>query len=55
MNAQVDNFVESVETQAQVDYVKTLGDVAIRGYFFSRPLPMLDYESLLDKYLSSGG
>ena len=45
--------VEGVETQAQVDYVKTLGDVAIQGYFFSRPLPIPEYESLLDKYLST--
>ena len=51
----MDVVIEGVETQAQVDYVKTLGEVAIQGYFFSRPLPIPDYESLLDKYLSSGG
>lgn len=44
--------VEGVETQAQSDYVASLGDVAIQGYFFSRPLPIPDYEKLLDKYLS---
>lgn len=44
--------VEGVETQAQADYVASLGDVAIQGYFFSRPLPIPDYEKLLDKYLS---
>ncbi len=26
------------------------GDVSIQGYYFSRPLPMPDYEKLLDKY-----
>ena len=44
--------VEGVETQAQLDYVASLGNVHIQGYFFSRPLPIPDYEALLDKYLS---
>ena len=44
--------VEGVETQAQADYVSSLGEVSIQGYFFSRPLPIPDYEKLLDKYLS---
>lgn len=44
--------VEGVETQAQYDFVASLGDVAIQGYFFSRPLPIKDYEILLDKYNS---
>jgi EAL domain-containing protein (putative c-di-GMP-specific phosphodiesterase class I) len=43
--------VEGVETQAQADYVASLGDVSIQGYYFSRPLPIKDYEKLLDKYL----
>ena len=49
----MDVVVEGVETQRQVDYVASLGDVAIQGYFFSKPLPIPDYESLLDKYLPS--
>lgn len=44
--------VEGVETQAQADYVASLGDVSIQGYFFSRPLPIPEYEKLLDKYLA---
>lgn len=47
----IDVVVEGVETQVQCDYVASLGDVAIQGYFFSRPLPLKDYEVLLDKYL----
>ncbi|MBD3878279.1 MAG: EAL domain-containing protein [Quinella sp. 1Q5] len=43
--------VEGVETQFQCDYVASLGEVTIQGYFFSRPLPIRDYEALLDKYL----
>lgn len=44
--------VEGVETEKQCNYVAGLGngDVAIQGYYFSRPLPMQDYEKLLDKY-----
>lgn len=44
--------VEGVETQKQCDYVASLGDgdVAIQGYYFSRPLPMSDFEKLLEKY-----
>lgn len=42
--------VEGVETERQCDYVASLGDVAIQGYYFSRPLPMPEYEKLLDKY-----
>ena len=43
--------VEGVETKAQLDYVASLGEVAIQGYYFSRPLPIPNYEELLDKYL----
>ena len=44
--------VEGVETQKQCDYVASLGDgdVSIQGYYFSRPLPMPDFEKLLEKY-----
>ncbi|MBO4780417.1 MAG: EAL domain-containing protein [Selenomonadaceae bacterium] len=44
--------VEGVETKTQADYVASLGEVAIQGYYFSRPLPIADYEKLLDKYLT---
>lgn len=43
--------VEGVETQKQCDYIASLGEVAIQGYFFSKPLPIRDFEELLDKYL----
>lgn len=47
--------VEGVETQYQCNYVAGLGnEVSIQGYFFSRPLPIRDYEKLLDKYFSNG-
>lgn len=43
--------VEGVETQKQCDYVASLGEAAVQGYYFSRPLPIRDFETLLDKYL----
>jgi len=42
--------VEGVETKVQADYVASLGEVAIQGYYFSRPLPIPDFEKLLEKY-----
>ena len=42
--------VEGVETKVQADYVASLGEVAIQGYYFSRPLPIPDFERLLEKY-----
>ncbi len=42
--------VEGVETEKQCNYVASLGEVAIQGYYFSRPLPMPDYEKFLDKH-----
>lgn len=42
--------VEGVETKVQADYVASLGEVAIQGYYFSRPLPIPDFEKLMEKY-----
>ena len=42
--------IEGVETQKQCEYVASLGNVAVQGYYFSRPLPMQDFEKLLEKF-----
>ncbi len=36
---------EGVETQEQVDYVTSLGLTALQGFYFSRPLPVNEFES----------
>ena len=39
--------VEGVETRQQVDFLRTIGCDYIQGYYFSRPIPVEDYEHLL--------
>ncbi len=38
---------EGVETEAQVEFLKNLKCDDIQGYFFSKPLPMNEYEELV--------
>lgn len=39
--------VEGVETRQQVDFLRTIGCEFIQGYYFSRPIPIPEYENLL--------
>ncbi len=41
---------EGVETKTQLDYIMSMGFVDIQGYYFSKPLPVKDFNELLDKY-----
>ena len=41
---QLDVIAEGVETEAQRDYLSSVGCHAYQGYFFSRPLPLEDFE-----------
>ncbi|ONI43380.1 hypothetical protein AN641_10345 [Candidatus Epulonipiscioides gigas] len=41
--------VEGIETEEQLDILKKLGFNTIQGYLFSRPLPVNDFVSLLEK------
>ena len=38
---------EGVEYESQLDYLKEQKCDDIQGYFFSKPLPLRDYEKLL--------
>lgn len=40
---------EGVEEKSQCEQLRTLECDAIQGFYFSRPLPMAEYEALLDK------
>ncbi|CAM2009916.1 putative bifunctional diguanylate cyclase/phosphodiesterase [Acanthopleuribacter pedis] len=42
-------IAEGVETQTQLDYLKTLGCDEIQGYYFSKPLPEAE---IVDKWLA---
>ncbi len=41
---------EGVETKTQLDYITNMGFVDIQGYYFSKPLPVKDFNELMDKY-----
>ncbi len=41
---ELDVIAEGVETEAQRDYLSSVGCHAYQGYFFSRPLPIEDFE-----------
>ncbi|MBR1820385.1 MAG: EAL domain-containing protein [Clostridia bacterium] len=40
-------IVEGVETEAQRDYLMSLGCRYVQGYFFYRPMPPADFEALI--------
>ncbi len=42
-------IAEGVETDAQVDFLKSIGCDNIQGYYFSKPLPLAEYDSLIQK------
>ena len=40
-------IAEGVETKEQVDFLRSIGCQWVQGYYYSRPLPVADYEKLL--------
>ncbi len=42
-------IAEGVETMEQADFLKNLGCNMMQGYYFSRPLPIDEFEALMDK------
>lgn len=40
-------IAEGVETQAQAEYLKSIGCIYMQGYYFARPMPAGDYENIL--------
>lgn len=47
-NFHLNVIAEGVETEAQLVLLKQLGCVVFQGYFFSRPLPIEEFEKLLE-------
>ena len=41
---------EGVETKAQLENIMSMGAADIQGYYFSRPLPVEDFKTLLETY-----
>lgn len=42
-------IVEGVETAEQVEFLKSIGCEYGQGYYYSRPIPIAEYEKLLDE------
>ncbi|MCG2575856.1 EAL domain-containing protein [Dechloromonas sp. XY25] len=42
-------IAEGVETAAQLDFLREAGCYAYQGYFFSRPLPVVDFEAYVHR------
>jgi diguanylate cyclase (GGDEF)-like protein/PAS domain S-box-containing protein len=44
----LDVYAEGVETEAQLDFLKQHGCMAYQGYLFGKPLPLDEFEKLLE-------
>lgn len=42
-------IVEGVETQEQIDFLKSVGCEYVQGFYFAKPMPITEYEELCDK------
>jgi diguanylate cyclase (GGDEF)-like protein/PAS domain S-box-containing protein len=50
-NFRLNVIAEGVETEAQLAFLKLHGCMAYQGYLFSKPVPIEEFEALLDKLL----
>ena len=41
--------VEGVESEKQVNFLKSIGEEVIQGYYFSKPIPTDEYEKLIEQ------
>ena len=41
--------VEGVESEKQVNFLKSIGAEVIKGYYFSKPIPTDEYEKLIEE------
>jgi EAL domain-containing protein (putative c-di-GMP-specific phosphodiesterase class I) len=48
-NFRLNVIAEGVETAAQMEYLKQHGCMAYQGYFFSKPVPIKQFEALLEQ------
>jgi diguanylate cyclase (GGDEF)-like protein/PAS domain S-box-containing protein len=50
-NLKLKVIAEGVETESQIDLLKSLGCQEVQGYFYSPPLPFNEYEAMMNKEL----
>ena len=48
-NLKLKVIAEGVETESQLNLLKSLGCLEVQGYFYSPPLPSKEYEDILNK------
>ncbi len=50
-------IVEGVETQEETEFIKSLGCRYVQGYYFYKPMPVPDFETLIgdEKNIDTGG
>ncbi len=49
-NFHLNVIAEGVETEAQLAFLKRHGCKAYQGYLFSKPVPIEEFEALLEEY-----
>ncbi len=45
----IKTVAEGVETQRQIDFLKSTSCDVVQGYFYAKPMPIADFEELLNK------
>ncbi|WP_226644884.1 EAL domain-containing protein [Mesobacillus subterraneus] len=50
-NLKLKVIAEGVETESQIDLLKSLGCQEVQGYFYSPPLPTNEYETMMNREL----
>lgn len=50
----IPSIVEGVETEEQIQYLKSIGCPSVQGYYFSKPLPEAEFIEYMDKYKETG-
>ena len=48
-NFRLNVIAEGVETEAQLEFLKKNGCLAYQGYLFSKPVPIAEFEALLEQ------
>lgn len=46
----ISTVAEGIETQQQMEYIRTVNCDTIQGYYFSRPLPVEEFEAWLREF-----
>ncbi|MGK0469069.1 bifunctional diguanylate cyclase/phosphodiesterase [Clostridium sp.] len=48
----IETVAEGVETKEQVKFLREIGCDLAQGYYYAKPMPMLDFDDLLEKEIS---